>query len=235
MRELLYFELVHQGLETGLDEEISKYPGYASLSEKDRKNTLDKMEQIYNEIWQEFNEELESLDFGAYSAVRVYQDGVLRVPKERIANITNRSENYQNPPFSIKRIRKLSTEGARNAKAVCSLMDKGAILEGTENPVWLILHCYYKELPVILYRIPLLSEILLDPIENLIFRKRDKFIAHTIDKTLKEGDLGILFMGMDHMVDSYLPKDIEIQFYELIEENTFDELLELYTHLAGKD
>jgi hypothetical protein len=39
---------------------------------------------------------------------------------------------------------------------------------------------------------------------------RDAFIAQRIDETLKQGELGVLFIGALHRVRSYLPADIEI-------------------------
>ena len=41
--------------------------------------------------------------------------------------------------------------------------------------------------------------------------KRDKFIAGRIEKSLTEGEIGILFMGMQHTVDKHL-KSVKISY-----------------------
>ena len=42
-------------------------------------------------------------------------------------------------------------------------------------------------------------------------KERDKFVAKTIDRTLKKGEMGVLLMGSYHDVISHLPKDIAVQ------------------------
>ena len=41
--------------------------------------------------------------------------------------------------------------------------------------------------------------------------ERDAFIARRIDETLKEGETGILFLGMLHKVTEILPSDITVE------------------------
>jgi hypothetical protein len=45
-----------------------------------------------------------------------------------------------------------------------------------------------------------------------ILRQRDEFIARRVDESLKEGEVGILFIGLMHRVDRFLPADIEVQY-----------------------
>jgi len=230
-RELLYFEIIHQSSETGLDKVIARHPGYSSVPEEERMKTLEAIEHIYEDMWQYFNNELERLDFDVYSAVKVYQDSVIRVPKK----IKYPSEkNYNTPPLLLKNLEKSNAEGSKNAKTICSLLKKGATLEVTESPIWWNCYTLYTRIPYVLYRMPILPERILEPIEQFLIGKRDNAIACIIDKTLKDGELGILFMGGNHEVDFYLPDDIEVRLYELNEEETFDKLEELYLHLAGE-
>jgi len=42
--------------------------------------------------------------------------------------------------------------------------------------------------------------------------ERDAFIANRIDKTLKDGETGVLFLGMLHKVDEKLTPDIVIDY-----------------------
>jgi len=52
--------------------------------------------------------------------------------------------------------------------------------------------------------------------------KRDVFIAKKIDKTLNDGELGILFIGVVHQVHKHLKSDIKIEWLN-IDEKTVDE------------
>jgi hypothetical protein len=45
-----------------------------------------------------------------------------------------------------------------------------------------------------------------------ILQKRDVYIGQRIDKTLREGETGLLFIGITHRVNEKLPKDIEIDY-----------------------
>jgi hypothetical protein len=45
-----------------------------------------------------------------------------------------------------------------------------------------------------------------------ILQKRDLYIAQRIDKTLREGETGLLFIGIAHRVNEKLPEDIEIDY-----------------------
>ena len=45
-----------------------------------------------------------------------------------------------------------------------------------------------------------------------LLRQRDEFIGRRIDETLKEGEVGILFIGLMHRVDRFLAPDIEVQY-----------------------
>ena len=47
-----------------------------------------------------------------------------------------------------------------------------------------------------------------------LLKERDLHIAKNIDRSLKEGDLGILFIGATHRVEENLPKDIEVERLE---------------------
>ncbi len=42
--------------------------------------------------------------------------------------------------------------------------------------------------------------------------ERDKFIARTIDETLRQGETAVLFIGAYHNVRPYLPKDVAVEY-----------------------
>ena len=45
-----------------------------------------------------------------------------------------------------------------------------------------------------------------------ILQKRDLYIGQRIDKTLREGETGLLFIGITHKVNEKLSKDIGIDY-----------------------
>jgi hypothetical protein len=46
---------------------------------------------------------------------------------------------------------------------------------------------------------------------EMILRQRDAFVASRIDTTLKDGETGILFLGLLHRVDELLKGEFEVQ------------------------
>jgi hypothetical protein len=107
---------------------------------------------------------------------------------------------------------KVAEEGSLNYQIVRELLNRGALIEKTEHAG--LLQEEYRLIRQIVaasgpaeraqahqaYRCR--SEALL--------AQRDRFIAKRIDQTLKEGEVGLLFIGASHRVRSYLPKDIKI-------------------------
>lgn len=104
-------------------------------------------------------------------------------------------------------IEKLEKEGSGNYKMIRKLMEKGAKLEGTENLLLLLPYVFYLYSPLIR---KVIGEDMYYKISGYMTKMRDKYIAKTIDKTLKPEELGILFIGASHRVYDYLPKDIEL-------------------------
>ena len=131
-----------------------------------------------------------------YATVRIYQDGLPLCGRE------------------MDIVRDVAAQGSQNHRLVLALVQRGAFLEGTED-VQLLLEEYHY-----IQEITMEHESsekrrkakLLSNKRKLLLRRRDQFIAQRIDETLKEGETGILFVGMAHQVDEYLPKDIHVSF-----------------------
>ena len=111
-------------------------------------------------------------------------------------------------------VREVSRLGSQNYRIVLDLVEKGAKLEGTEDPKYLV-----EE-----YRFVQQLTGFADPEEkrraierararrNGLLVKRDRFVAKRIQETLQPGEKGILFSGIEHRIDKYLPKDIKVTF-----------------------
>ncbi len=101
-------------------------------------------------------------------------------------------------------VQELSDKGSANHRIVLDLLSRGAQLEGTESP----------ELLVEEYRLAQAS-LKQGASDHDAARKllvaRDSYIAARIVETLKQGETGVLFIGMLHDVLSHLPPSFDIQ------------------------
>jgi len=46
---------------------------------------------------------------------------------------------------------------------------------------------------------------------NALLSLRDAYIAQKIDKTLKKGEIGTLFLGAAHKIEKFLPKTLLVE------------------------
>jgi len=112
-----------------------------------------------------------------------------------------------------KIIEEAAKRGSKNHQIILSLMARGAEIRKTEDPALLKEEYEYitglthsrsateKTIASAKYKLR----------KNKLTKERDKFVAKTIDETLKEGETGLLFMGSYHNIFPYLPKDIVVK------------------------
>ncbi|MFH1336645.1 MAG: hypothetical protein ABII96_09030 [Candidatus Zixiibacteriota bacterium] len=150
-----------------------------------------------------------------YKKTKVYQDGLPVCDKE-LAIASD-----------------LAKAGNENYQIVWELIQRGAKLMGTENPQLLLEeYNYIKDVAQI------------DALEEKekaikeyekkaadILERRDQYIADRITMTLKDGEIGILFIGMRHRVDEKLPEEIGVSY--LIYRLPFKENYNLSGKLLG--
>lgn len=150
---------------------------------------------VIEEVWEGISAKLFSLPL-AWEQVRIYQDGLPVSGRE------------------LEIAREVAAQGSENYQLVLDLVRRGARLVGTESPELLrrertsnlriaqaetetekeeAKRCYEAESAEIL-------------------GLRDAFIAHRIAETLKEGEVGILFLGLLHQVDRLLPQEIQVKY-----------------------
>jgi len=140
-----------------------------------------------DDMWEGIHKKIFGLNL-PYKKVRIFQDGLPVCGKE------------------MDIVRKVAKMGSVNHKIILELVKKGAKLEGTEDPNLLIQE--YNNLKR-LYQSANMAE-KMKAMENYrttavdLLIKRDKFIAHRIETTLVDGEIGILFMGLRHTVDKFL-------------------------------
>jgi len=104
-------------------------------------------------------------------------------------------------------VEEAARRGSRNYQLILELLNGGAELRKTEDPALLlrqrevILGHLQQDLDVDQYRTQ----------SDRLMEERDKFIGETIRATLKEGEVGVLFIGAHHNVASRLAGDISVE------------------------
>jgi hypothetical protein len=149
---------------------------------------------LIDKFWRSVRTGLDELDLD-YRRVDLYQDGLPVCGKE------------------LEIVRETAARGSENYQLLMDLISRGATLIGTEE-VKLLLEEYrsLKEgLATKLSDDRSAKGIGSDAARAAeILAARDAYIGRRIAETLVPGRTGILFMGMMHKVDAYLPGDILI-------------------------
>ncbi len=103
-------------------------------------------------------------------------------------------------------------QGSKNYEIIAGLLKRGASLVRTED-----LSLVKKEYDSISRIVrskssggKIIASLRYKLIQNKLLKERDNSIAERIDKTLNDGETGILFIGAYHNVIPKLPEDIEI-------------------------
>lgn len=147
---------------------------------------------LLKEMWNGIQKKIEDLK-PEWEKLRIYQEALPLCGQEE------------------KIVRELAEKESLNHRLLKTFMERGAPLEGTEDADLLL-----KEYDLLsklflandqeksLEEYQKLSE------ETLI--QRDQFIAGQVQKTLKENETGLLFMGIRHKVDQLLKADYEITY-----------------------
>jgi hypothetical protein len=144
-------------------------------------------------LWAEIEQVVGTMPL-RYEKVRLYQDGLPICGRE------------------VEIVRELAEKGSRNHRLLLSLMEKGATLMGTESPDMLI-----REYELVKQSTAARSrgaqrspETAGRDSDVILLQRRNQFIAHRINTTLKPGETGILFIGMLHTLENLLDQDIQV-------------------------
>lgn len=116
-----------------------------------------------------------------WSRVRLYQDGLPVCGRE------------------LEIVSQVAASGSKNHQLLLELVQRGAHLTGSEDPA-LLMEEYARA-----------KASLSGKDADDLLRKRDRFIATTINQTLREGETGLLFLGMIHSAVRLLAPDIQVR------------------------
>ncbi|MCU0719981.1 MAG: hypothetical protein MUC83_09785 [Pirellula sp.] len=196
MRQLYIIPIVHSRHDLGTLEQPIRDIKKQFLNG----NALDQNQKVLDAFWEELKLGIESWKID-YSNTFVFQDAL---------PFTGQPERI----IEHRIVDELASKGSANHKLVKWLIERGAQLVGTESTELLI-----KEYEAVKKS---LSEGVFQETDNpgepnqdaaaSLLTQRDHFIAQRIIDTLHPGNVGILFIGLQHRVQDYLPDDLVVEY-----------------------
>lgn len=164
-------------------------------------STLEQNQKVLDLFWGELKSGIESWGID-YSNALVFQDAL---------PFTGHPEKI----IEHRIVAEMASKGSANHQLVKWLIDQGAQLMGTESTELLIkeYEAVKKSLAEGIYReISAEGESGINEATTSLLEARDQFIAQRITESLKDGQLGILFIGLQHRVQDYLPNDLGVTY-----------------------
>jgi hypothetical protein len=187
-RTLIYIPIIHTEADMG---RLGGPVRRAALQKLGLRGLKNKANLIDN-IWTVIEKTIEGLDL-SFEKVRLYQDGLPVCANETaiVADLASKSRNH---------------------RLLMRLLDKGAVLMGTESPE-LLLEEYELAKEILTAggnSKAMKIEALRKPVGDSLLKRRDQFIADRINDTLCSGETGILFLGMLHSLGHLLDGQIKV-------------------------
>jgi len=140
-------------------------------------------------FWKKVEEHIEGLRLD-YARVRLYQDGLACCGGE------------------VEIVRSLARAGSLNCVLLLKLMERGARLTGTESPDLLVEEYELARKRVSGEAGPTAAA--REALHDRVLDMRDRFIASRIDRTLQQGETGLIFLGLLHSLDRRLPPGMRV-------------------------
>lgn len=190
MRRLIHVPIVHSQTDLGpVQERVRR-----AYIEKGGEEAWKASREAVAEFWNAIEKAMDSLRLD-YRKVRLYQDGLPVCGQEE------------------RLVRDLARAGGANYRILLKLSERGAAIEGTEDPDLL-----RKEFELIMagsHADAGAGDAETGKDANAaVFRdlldRRDRFVARRIDATLRPGETGILFLGALHRAIEALPDTIRV-------------------------
>ena len=189
MKRLLYVPIIHDEADMG--------SAGATLARQSAATAGKRRWAMHTVVVRRFWESIAScLDGFDANLVKVYQDG-MAADGETGRRVTE----------------KAAERGSINYQLIRDLVRRGAELRKTEDPVLLLQEHEGIRTAVVQNSAPQ-DQQTAEPRRlqrNRLMEQRDEFIAATVSATLREGELGVLFLGASHNVVSRLARDIRVQ------------------------
>ena len=191
MRTLFYIPIIHTQADMGALAGAIRRLSIEKLGRREWERSVKAIDQL----WTIIHDTIEKLDL-PYPQVRLYQDGLPNCGRE------------------VPIVTDLANAGSPNHQLLLCLMEKGATLMGTESAD-LLLEEYQLVQQVLsaqglgeVERVQARQESL----SHSLLERRDRYISERINETLREGETGILFLGMLHSLEEKIAKDIQVHY-----------------------
>lgn len=191
MRRLIYIPVIHSEEDMGsmaepLKQEYVRRFGIAKWREH---------VHTVNTMWEGIRHKINALNLDC-KKVKIYQDGLPICGKE------------------LEIVEDVARLGSHNYSIILELVKKGAELVGTEDARLLVEeYNFIKKLVGISDPKQRREEVKkAQKRRDELLVERDRFVANRISETLKRGEAGILFSGIEHVIDKYLPKDVKVEY-----------------------
>jgi len=187
-RKLIYIPIIHTEADMGRLSGPVRRAALQKLGLRGLKNKAN----LIDKIWTVIEKTIEGLDL-SFEKVRLYQDGLPVCGNEStiVADLASESRNH---------------------RLLMRLLDKGAVIMGTESPELLLEE--YELAKKILTAGGNLKSMKIQahqkPVSDSLLKRRDQFIADRINDTLCPGETGILFLGMLHSLGHLLDGQIKV-------------------------
>ncbi|MCX6892825.1 MAG: hypothetical protein NTX51_15095 [Verrucomicrobia bacterium] len=189
VRRLIHIPVIHSQAEMG---SLSPTIQAIMLRKLGAQGWADKVSAI-DGIWTRIEEAIEGWSL-PYKKVRLYQDGL---------PVCGREQDI---------VSELAKAGSRNHQLLLRLKERGATLMGTESADLLVQE--YKLIKQMFATDDSAAaarlEIRHQQVSQSTLKGRDQAIAQRINDTLRQGEIGLLFLGMLHSVERWLAKDIQV-------------------------
>lgn len=191
VKKLIYIPILHTSHDMGNMANAMKETYVKKFGEQKWQEHV----RVIGEMWDGIKKRIEALNL-PFNHVKIYQDGLPECGKEK------------------EIVQELAGKGSPNHQIVQWLVDKGAQLIGTEDPK-LLLEEYNHVKKIAAAKTHQEKEKLIHNFTKggeKLLRKRDEKIRDQILTTLKNGETGILFIGLLHRVDELLPKEMNVTY-----------------------
>ena len=189
VRRLIHIPVIHSQAEMG---SLSPAIQAIMLRKLGAQGWADKVSAI-DGIWTRIEEAIEEWSL-PYKKLRLYQDGL---------PVCGREQDI---------VSELAKAGSRNHQLLLRLKERGATLMGTESADLLVQE--YKLIKQMFATDDSAAaarlEIRHQQVSQSMLKGRDQAIAQRINDTLRQGEIGLLFLGMLHSVERWLAKDIQV-------------------------
>ena len=190
-RSLVYIPIVHTQADMGAFRDTVLRVKTRRLGREGLKRNLN----LIDRLWTGIEKAIDQLPL-SYERVRLYQDGLPVCGRE------------------VEIVAELARAGARNHQLLLRLNEKGATIMGTESSELLIEeYALIKGLLASRESVRTRNTAALQKgLSDSLLKRRDMYIAHRINETLRANETGILFIGMLHRLTQWLDKDVQVTY-----------------------